>query len=35
VSGDELRITPLCRTEATAKADWTAPAATASQGATP
>jgi len=30
VSGDELRITPLARTEATAKADWTAPAATAS-----
>jgi hypothetical protein len=36
VSGDELRITPLSRTEATAKADWTAPAvAIASQNATP
>lgn len=33
VSGDELRIIPLCRTEATAKADWTAPAANASQSA--
>ena len=30
VSGDELRITPLSQTEATAKADWTQPAATAS-----
>jgi Rieske [2Fe-2S] domain len=35
VSGDELRITPLSRTEAAAKADWTAPAATASQSAMP
>ena len=30
VSGDELRITPLARTEATANADWTTPAASAS-----
>lgn len=35
VSGDELRITALARTEATAKADWTAPAvAITSQSAT-
>ena len=30
VAGDELRITPLARTEATANADWTAPATAAS-----
>jgi phenylpropionate dioxygenase-like ring-hydroxylating dioxygenase large terminal subunit len=30
VSGDELRITPLSRTEATVNADWTTPAAAAS-----